>query len=526
MKKIIILLACLIMMVTLAAEPIKVALGSIEKKDRDSDYIVNRLLKSDFEDLFKKNEKYELMNIKKTMKLIEKASPKEFLYLKKEEKLEIARQIGAEILIWGDVTSTGNDNYRLSINILSTKTNDFVNTVFTVAKNTDERIAAMNENLFCELDNSCQGSTQMIMDIAMQQYSTRNYEQAAESFLAVLGAEPENVQAVYYLGAINYIERNYEQSIDYFRRAHELDPGNDDILNQLSIVYTKVEMYEEAVSALEQISDFAENPALGMRIAGLYKNIEYYEEAQNAYENVIALTDTMDAAYLELGNLLYDLEYYEEALPYLEEASSRYPNDDLLNKKLANTYKKTGKINSAIQQYKDLIASNPNNLKAYYNLVNAYTSINDYQKALNTALQLEKIDAKNPNVYIMLSNSYSSLKKYDEAEKAAKKVLKLNPEDYQAYRILSEVYQGKGYIEYEKYLDYDEQTKGLYGKEADAMIEKRDSARQKANELFTTSQNYLEQAKGLTTQASELGYIKERAKTLKQLLEATKKDFF
>jgi tetratricopeptide (TPR) repeat protein len=525
-KKNILLILCLLVIATLVAEPIKVALGSIEKKDRDSDYIVNRLIKSDFKALFSANEKYELMDVKKTMKSIEKASPKQFVYLKKEEKLNVAKEIGAEILIWGDVTSAGNNNYRLSINILSTKTSDFVNTVFAVAKNTDKRIAVMNQNLFCELDKSCQGSMQMIMDIALQQYSTRNYEQAAESFLAVLGSEPENVQAFYYLGAINYIERNYEQSVEYFQKAQKLDPENDDILNQLSIVYTKMEMFEEAVASMEQLSDFNENPAIGMRIAGLYKNIEYYEEAQEAYENVITLTDTMDMAYMELGNLLYDLEYYEEALPYLEEAASRYTDDDALNKKLATTYKKTGKIESAIKQYNDLIISNPDNLKAYYNLVNAYTSINDYQKALETALSLEAKDSQNPNVYIMLSNSYSSLKKYDEAEKAANKVLELNPQDYQAYRILSEIYQGKGYIEYEKYLEYDEQTKGLYGNDADAMIEKRDTAKQEANGLFTISMNHLKQTKALTTQASELAYIKEREKTLEQLLKATKKDFF
>ena len=526
MRKSIILLLSLFLAFTIFAEPIKVALGSIEKKDRDSDYIVNRLIRSDFKELFKADEKYELMDIKKTAKSIKSESSKEFIYLKKEEKLDIARKIGAEIIMWGDVTSSGNNNYRLSINILSTKTDEFINTVFTVTKSTDERLATMKENIFCELDNSCQGSFEMIMDIAMQQYSTHNFEQAAESFLAVLGSDPKNVQAFYYLGAISYIERNYENSVEYFQQAHELDPTNDDILNQLSIVYTKMEMYEESVAALEQMSDYAENPKIGMRIAELYRDIEYYDLAQEAYEIVIALTDTMDMAYQELGNLLFDLEYYEEALPYLEDASSRFPDDDALNKKLATTYKKTGKIESAIKQYNDLIASNPDNLKAYYNLVNAYTSINDYQKALDTALKLEKKDSENPNAYIMLANSYSSLKMYNDAEKAAKKVLELSPKDYQAFRILSEIYQGRGYVKYEKYLDYDEKTKDLYGTEADEMIEKRDTAKQEAYDLFTASMEYLKQAKGLTSQPSELGYITERQKTLKQLLEATKKSFF
>ena len=525
MRKSIILLLCMFLEVTLLAEPIKVALGNIDKKDRDSDYIVNRLIKSDFKELFKANEKYELMDIKKTSKSIKATSSKEFIYLKKEEKLDIARKIGAEIIMWGDVTSSGNNTFRLSINILSTQTDEFINTVFTVEKSTDKRLAALKENIFCKLDNSCQCSFEMIMDIAMQQYSTQNFEQAAESFLAVLGSDPKNIQAFYYLGAINYIERNYESSVEYFLQAHELDPTNDDILNQLSSVYTKMEMYEESVAILEQMSDYAENPKIGMRIADLYRDIEYYDLAQEAYENVIAFTDTMDMAYQKLGNMLFDLEYYEDALPYLEEASSRFPDDDTLNKKLATTYKKTGKIESAIKQYNDLIASNPDNLKAYYNLVNAYTSINDYQKALDIALKLEKKDSDNPNTYIMLANSYSSLKMYNDAEKAAKKVLDLSPQDFQAFRILSEIYQSRGYTEYEKYLVYDKEVKDLYGTEADEMIEKRDTAKQEAYKLFTASMEYISQAKALTSQPNELGYITVREKTLKQLLEATKSRF-
>jgi tetratricopeptide (TPR) repeat protein len=526
MKKIVMIVVCLLVAVSVFAEPIKVAIGSLERKDRDSDYIVNALEKRDLKNLFKKTDNYELMDIRKTSKKIDEVTSREFIYLKKDEKLQVAKEIGAGIIMWGNVSSLSGSRFKISMDILSAETGEFINTVFEVPKNTDERLAILEDKLICELDNSCQSSSQLILDIAMQQYATRNYDSAAESFLAVLGANPANVQALYYLGAIYYIQRDYEASIEYFTKAHDLDPGNDDILNQMSIVYARMEMYEEAVETLQQMSDFESNPDVWMRIASLYKNIDYDTEAQEAYENVIALTDTMDTAYLELANLLYDLEYYDEALPYMEEASRRYPDDDALNKKLATTYKKTGKIESAIRQYQDLIKANPDNLRAYYNLANAYTSISSYDKALETALQLETKDPDNPNVYILKSNSYSSLKQYDKAEKAAGKALELDPDNYMAYRILSEIYQGKGYIKYEQYLDYEEQAKNLYGNEADEMIDKRDTAKQQANKLFKVSEQYLQEAKSRTEQSNELNYIREREKTLIQLLEATKKSFF
>lgn len=526
MKKIIIAMICLIMTWSLMAEPIKVAIGSIERKDRDSGYIVNALLKRDLKKLFKSSDAYELMDIKKTEKSIKNSSSKEFIYLKKDEKIQLTKDIGAGIILWGDVTTVDSKNFKFSVNVLSADTKEFINTVIDLPKDTDSRLAVLQDKLLCELDNSCQSSNQVILDIAKQQYAARNYEQAEESFLAVLGAEPQNIEAFYYLGAIKYIQRDYEKSLEYFQKAHTIEPDNDDILNQLSIVYVKLEMFEEAVEALQKIKDYDQNPDIWMRIADLYSNIEYYTEAQEAYQNVIAITDTMDAAYVKMADLLYDLEYYDEALPYMEEAGKRFPDDDALNKKLAKTYKKTGKIESAIKQYQDLIAANPDNLRAYYNLANAFTSISNYDEALKTAIMLEEKDPENPSVYILQSNSYSSLKQYDKAEKAAQKALSYNPEDYQAFRILSEIYQGKGYIKYELYLDYEEKAKGLYGNEADAMIEKRDSAKAEAYEWFTKSMDFLKEAKSRTSSNSELSYIKEREKTLDQLLEATKKSFF
>ncbi|MCF7919758.1 MAG: tetratricopeptide repeat protein [Candidatus Cloacimonetes bacterium] len=526
MRKLLIITLILLMAAALIAEPIKVALGNLDKKDKDSDYIVSAMIKRDFKSIFDANSDYELMDIKKTDKEIAKANTKAFIYLGKDEKLQVAKTIGADVIMWGNVTSQNKNQFKVNLNMLVVESGDFNNVTFQVTKNSDERIASMKENIFCSLEQACVAKTDILIDIAMQQFTMRNYEQAEESFLAVLGVDSQNVQALYYLGAVNFINKKYEQALKYYLQALEIAPDNDDVLNQLSIVYKKLDRFEEAIETLKQISDMEENADIWMQIAGLYQNIEYYADAQDSYEKAISLNDSLNVAYLELGNLLYEQEYYDEALPYLEEAMKRFPDDDMLNKKLAKAYQKTGKINSAIKQYNDLIAANPNNLKAYYNLANAYITINDYDLALKTAQTIKSKDTQNPKVYILLANSYSTLKNYQEAENAALKALELDMENYQAFRILSEIYQDKGYVEYEKFLDFEEKAKTLYGDEADAMIEKRDNAKDSANKSFQKSKEYLDEAEKRTTLDSEMRYIKQRRATLQQLLDVTKKSFF
>jgi tetratricopeptide (TPR) repeat protein len=524
MKKFTLITLTLILISTiLYAE--KIAILEFEKKDRASDYVANALMSRDFKDVFKDYENFELIKKKSVKNAIESSGYTNLIYLGKDEISAIGEQLEADILLWGTVTSISNSDFKITAKIFSMKSKDVILVTFNVKKDGNQRKQALKDNLISKIEEFSKGEINKLLSIAIQHFNSENYIAAEETFLNALELE-NNIEANFYLGLINYINGNYEESEKYYLNALELDPNNRDILDYLCGTYLKQENYEDAVDALIRIAENENDKEVWLSIGDLYSEIEYYDEAQEAYENAIEIDPEFGEAHVGLGNLLYELELYEDAIEYLEFATKIFPDDDLLQKKLGKCYEETGQLDSAIEQYEKMILEQPDNINAYMNLANIYNATEQYDKALETAFALKEIEPENPKVFILLATAYSSLKEYRKAEDNAFKALEYNSDLYQPYRILSDINFAKGYIKYEKYLKLEEEAKTAYGTQADELVEKRDQAKAEAQDYFVKADTFLDEVLIRTSSPSEIKYVKSRKETLKQLLEATKKDFF
>lgn len=531
MKKLIIsLIAFLLINCILLATAEKVAVLDFEKNDRDSDYVAKQLMKYDFKAVFKDYENLELVNQKETKKVVDTLKKQGYTNLFNlgiEQITELGNQLGASIVIWGNVSSTSSANdFKVTAKILSMKSKDVVAINFNVKKQSKQRKAAIKENLIVRIEEFSGGEVEKVLGIAMQHFNSKNYPAAEESFLRVIELENENVNALFYLGFINYININFERSEEYYLKALEIEPDNKDIKEHLSGTYLKQEKYEEAIDVLTQIAEEDGNPVVWLEIGIIYLDIEYYEEAQEVFEKAIEIDPEFAEAHCALANLFFDQDMFDEAVPYYELASKAFPDDEEVQKKLAKCYHKTGKLDSAIKQYKDLIAEQPDNLNAYINLAGAYRITNQNEKAVETLIELKKLAPENPKVYTQLADAYVALKNHKEAKNNANKAKELNPELYEPYKILAQVFQLIGYQKYEEFLQLEEQAKEAYGTQADELVEERDKVKKTANDYFVQSAEYLDEAKIRTDSVSALKEIKSRSEVLKKLLEATKSDWF
>ncbi|RLC52805.1 MAG: hypothetical protein DRZ79_00545 [Candidatus Cloacimonadota bacterium] len=530
MKRRSVLLALVILLTTsIFADVVKIAILPFEKNDRKSDYVTSNInSKYFFKEIFKDYENLKLIPMKETAKAVKESGYSNIFYLGKEKIAEIGNKLGADVVVWGNVSSISDQDFKINANILSLKSMDVISVNFNVKKASKPRREAFKKELISKIEEFSGSEVKNMMGIAVQQFQSKNYSAAEESFKRVIEIDAKNVEAYFYLGLINFINKNYEDSKNYYLKGLEIEPENKDLLNYLSNTYVKLDDYDAAIECLEKITDKEDDKTIWMKLGKLSEENEDFEKAVEAYQKAIELDEDFVEAYAALGSLLYEESEFEEAIPYLEKATKAFPESDELQNKLAKCYKQTGKLEDAIKQYQSLIADDPNNIKAYMNLANAYTASEQYQQALDTAFKLKEIAPDNPKVYIIIANCYNLLKNFSEAEKNALKAIEINPELYQPYRILSEVYQARGYKKYENYLELDKKVNSgtIFGKELDDLVEQRDKVKSNAYADFIKSQEYLEKSEKKTSSASELRYIKSRKSTLKQLLEATKKDFF
>jgi len=528
-RKILLALIGLLFVMTLFAEVTKVAILPFEKNDRNSNYVTGNINSKRFiGEVFKGFKELEPIPLKEAAKIVKESGYTNLFYLSKDQIAELGKKLNADVIVWGNVSSISDQDFKISSFVLSMKSMDVISVNFNVKKASKPRIKTFKKELISKIKEFSGSEVKNMMGIAVQQFQSKNYAASEESFKRVIEIDAKNVGAYFYLGLINFINQKYEDSKNYYLKGLAIEPDNKDLLKYLGNTYVKLDDYDAAIDCLKKITQKEEDKTVWMKIGKLSEENENTDDAVTAYKKAIELDANYSEAYAALGSLLFNESEYEEAIPYLERATKDFPESDEFQNKLAKCYKQTGKLEDAIKQYQSLIAADPKNIKAYMNLANAYTASEQYQKALDTAFKLKEIAPDNPKVYIILANSYSSLKKFSEAEKNALKTIEMNADLYQPYRILSEIYQARGYIKYEKYLDLDKKVNSgtIFGKDLDNLVEERDKIKSQANADFVKSREYLDKAKGKTESASEFRYIKSRKETLKQLLDATKKDFF
>ena len=122
---------------------------------------------------------------------------------------------------------------------------------------------------------------------------TRRYDEAAEQFRAVLELQPENGQAMNYLGYMwADIGKNLEQALELVRRAVDLDPTNGAFVDSLGWALFRLGDLEEARLHLERANQLVpEDSTILEHLGDVYVALGDSGRAREAYEDALAIDD-------------------------------------------------------------------------------------------------------------------------------------------------------------------------------------------------------------------------------------------
>lgn len=512
----------------LFADEQKVAILELSS-DRESNYVANSLMKRDFSKVFKKYDDIELIDKKRSDKVLESSGISKLSYARTKDIAAMGTELNADVVIWGTISAESGSSFKIVAKIYSMKTNDVSVVSFSVEKKSKQRQETVAEELVPKIQELATGGIDKFLNIGMQHLSSKNYDSAEETFMSLIELDPQNRDGYFYLGLIKFIQNDFETSVEYYNKALEIAPQDKDILDYLSKSYLKMEEQELAAEALEKITEFEDSKEIWLRIGNIYADLEYTGQAKEAFNSAIEIDDQYCEAYLALGEVLYTMEFYDEAIKPLEVASNAFPEDDDLQKKLAKCYHKTGRLESAIENYKQMVIDQPENKTAYMNLAGAYRETNQNDEALKVLTDLKALDPENPKVYLRLADVFITLEDFTKAITNANKAIQIDAEYYASYRVLASIHQKIGYKKYEEFLEYEEmyQDKSVYyGEKADRLVEKRDKVKNEANSNFKKALEFLDETEKRTDKSSVLRDVKKTRKTLIQLKNATKSGGF
>ena len=507
------------------AEPIKIAVLGFHYEDLDARYVTAKLPK-DIDMLAQKSDKFTLINEKEMKKQIKKYKIKLEQGVDQDKALTIAKNVGADIIIWGQVSTIGELNYNIAVFMLVAKSNEIEYYNEQIEKKAESRQEKLMELIEKGIELvSAVGKKEM--DIAMGYFNAKQYDKAKEQFQKLLTINPNSYNAYYYIAYIAAIEQDYDVAIENYNKALEIKPDYASALEGIAWVYDITGEYEKAIEKYRQLASLIkDDPKFWLSIGKIYEKVDDLEEAIKAYQNCIDIQNDNKEANKSIAKIYVKREEYQEAIPYCQKVLELDMDDEEMNKKLAICYQKTGKIGDAIIQYKSLIKEFPKRKTNYLNLATAYLTIEEPDSALDVLQEYIKLDEKNPKGYYRIADIYRQKKNYSKAIEFANKAIEIAPDIADSYMILGEVAYEQGYANYESYLDYDKKARDASGAEYEKLDKLRVSSREKSHNLFIESENYYKTALEKTDKMSIKSSINEKLKIINQLKKETEKSFF
>ncbi|MCB5258555.1 MAG: tetratricopeptide repeat protein [Candidatus Cloacimonetes bacterium] len=496
----------------------KVAILPLKALDSSSRYITKILTVRDLELTFNKHAKYTLLDMNETAAVFKELGNPDVEDLEKEELDDLAKQLGADVVIITTVSETRADIFNVSMRMYSTISTDLKQISFNVGKEKTARWKVLEEQMMAELDDFVSNEIDKLFNIAANHFNNGNYTTAEQLLKQVIALKPEKIDAYYFLGNTYIKLEKLDLAEEYFLKALELQPDHQASIIALIDLYDKTNQPMKRIPLMERIAEETQDAETWFAIGNLYNQMDNKEKAKESYRKALAIDPEFSGANVNLSIILFDEGNYNEAIPYLEKAFEEAPDNTFIGTRLATAYQKSGRIQEAIDKYENLLSTDPNNIQAYLNLISIYRNVNDNAKAIEKINALKKIDPNNPYAYLNLAAIYLEQGKLNEAETNANITISKDHTLYQPYVILSAVYQSRGTESYNKYIDLDRQASRAVGKKATQLKKQRDTAKNTAINHLNKALNYLQTARSYTDDSEALNDINNRINRINQLL--------
>lgn len=227
-------------------------------------------------------------------------------------------------------------------------------------------------------------------------YAKINDQKKANLYFKRLLSITGEVRALDYLALFYEHEHELERAIMCSKKAIHKDPSDDVAWNNLAREHAEKKDFDTAehcirvaISINPTQYEYRINYAL---ILAMAKKIN---ESINELEDILAIDDTNEEAWMALGEAYSELGDKEKALAAFANAANIDPGDNDVYFKMGILFFEQGHFKEALQHFKQAAKLNPAAADTWYNLALCYDSLEQCTDALSSAKKAVELSPNN-----------------------------------------------------------------------------------------------------------------------------------
>lgn len=276
----------------------------------------------------------------------------------------------------------------------------------------------------------------VLVEAAKLQHQANQLDAAAELYNRALALAPDQIEALYLLGALNFQQGRFEDAVALLERCRRLAPGHGPALEaltaarvQLCAVLAQIARWPDcAACARACLTDAPNQPDALYLLATSLRALGRWGEAGAAYAEALAVNPERAAARDEYGAVLFELGRYEDAEREIRAALALDPARAVSHTNLGRLLvRNPAKAAEALHHHDLCLAALPDYAEAHNNRAAALYALNrltEAETACRSALALKPTLAEAQS---NLGNILQRQGKLSEAIAAYRAALSLNP---------------------------------------------------------------------------------------------------
>lgn len=227
---------------------------------------------------------------------------------------------------------------------------------------------------------------------ALEHHRVGRLSEAEALYREALEADPDNVDALHFLGIIAYQRGKHGEAEALISQALRQNASNAPACNNLGNALQAQGKHEQAVSCYRQALALEPNYVEALvNLGAAYRAHGELDQAAASYREALSLNPNAPVVCFTLGNVLAESGKQGEAIAYYRKALALKPDLAEVHCNLGNALRDCGQLGEAILCYREALALRPDFPEAHYNLGNVLKDVGLVEEAVRsyrTALTL------------------------------------------------------------------------------------------------------------------------------------------
>ena len=263
-------------------------------------------------------------------------------------------------------------------------------------------------------------------------------QQAETLYRRILTTQPDNPQALHYLGILAHQLGKNEIAAELINKALNCSPDYVDAHINLGITLKAQAKLDEAVASFQRALTLKPGNVLAhYNLGNTFKEQGKPDEAIICYRQALAVKPDYVEAYYNLGNILNDQGKPAEAAACYRQVLILKPEYAEAYSNLGNVLKGQEKLEEAVDCFQRALILAPDDALIHYNLGNTLKDQGQLDEAVASFQRALTLKPDFAEAHHALGLLFREFGKMDDAIACYRKALSLKPDYARAYRNLS-----------------------------------------------------------------------------------------